>query len=178
MLLPASSSSPAPSIPRPIPASLPGPISIITTVLRTNGIRGLWLGHAGTLLRETGGSTAWFLTREFVASNLISRRPSSGSAKPTPLPWESALSGACAGVAYNVVLFPADTIKSAMQTEEELRPRQNGVARPTFFQTGKAMWKKQGVRGLYSGCGITVARSVPSSALIFLVYDSLKSRFG
>ena len=92
--------------------------------------------------------------------------------------WESAVSGACAGVAYNVALFPADTVKSAMQTEAELRGPRAGGARPSFFGTAREMWGRGGVRGLYAGCGITVARAVPSSALIFLIYDGLSQRFG
>ena len=33
------------------------------------------------------------------------------------------------------------------------------------------------MRGLYRGCGITVARSAPSSAFIFIIFDALKGRF-
>jgi len=74
-------------------------------------------------------------------------------------------------------LFPADTVKSTIQTEEELRPRAKGAPRPTFFGTLNQLYVKQGLRGLYAGCGITIARSVPSSALIFLIYDGLCKRF-
>ncbi|KAG6824712.1 hypothetical protein H0H87_011210, partial [Tephrocybe sp. NHM501043] len=46
---------------------LPGPISVLMNVVRTSGLRGLWLGHTGTPIRETGGTAAWFSTKEFVA---------------------------------------------------------------------------------------------------------------
>ncbi|KAF7311540.1 hypothetical protein MKEN_01056400 [Mycena kentingensis (nom. inval.)] len=165
--------------------TLPGPISVFTSVLRNTGVRGLWLGHTGTFIRETGGTAAWFTTKEFVASLLVARRQSrsveggltSASAKELR-PWESALSGACAGAAFNVALFPADTVKSAMQTEEELRPPGSVAKRSSFLGTFKAMYRAQGIRGLYAGCGITVARSGPSSAIIFLIYDGLSKRFG
>ncbi|PPQ84574.1 hypothetical protein CVT26_004041 [Gymnopilus dilepis] len=183
------------------PHALPGLLSVLASVVRTTGLRGLWLGHTGTLIRETGGTAAWFGTKEYVASLLLARRlrleQASGggvetpsSASPTELrPWESALSGACAGAAFNLALFPADTVKSAMQTAEELRPTskvqlagpggaQVEVPRPTFVGTFKAMYRAQGIRGLYAGCGITVARSIPSSAIIFLIYDGLKKYFG
>jgi len=165
----------------------PGPISVFMSVVRTQGLRGLWLGHTGTLIRETGGTAAWFTTKEYIASLLLARRVRQGSGSspptsPTELrPWESALSGACAGIAFNLALFPADTVKSAIQTEEELRPR-NGQAptlqgKPSFARTFMAMYQAQGIRGLYAGCGITVLRSMPSSAIIFLVYDGLKKYF-
>ncbi|KAJ6608598.1 mitochondrial carrier domain-containing protein [Mycena sp. CBHHK59/15] len=169
---------------------LMGPLSIFISVVRNTGIRGLWLGHTGTFIRETGGTAAWFTTKEFVASLLVARR----YAKPNDLsgltsastkdlrPWESALSGACAGAAFNLALFPADTVKSAMQTEEELRPVARIAGKPprqaSFFETFKVMYRAQGIKGLYAGCGITVARSVPSSAIIFLIYDGLSKRFG
>ena len=164
---------------------LPGPISVLTSVIRTQGIGGLWLGHTGTFIRETGGTAAWFYTKEFIASLLLAHRLGQGTGPSTKVhelrPWESALSGACAGVAFNLSLFPADTVKSAMQTEEVLRPRNPNASvtleKPSFFRTFLAMYRAQGLRGLYAGCGITVARSIPSSAIIFLIYDELKKYF-
>jgi len=165
--------------------ALPGPLAIIGNVVRMTGLRGLWLGHTGTLIRETGGSAAWFSTKEFVASLLIARRSSAsplakGKAKRELAAWESALSGACAGGAYNLALFPADTIKSTMQTEAELRPASvsSSQASRSFWGVGREMYKAQGIRGLYAGCGITVARSIPSSAVIFWIYDGLRARYG
>lgn len=171
---------------------LQGPISVLLSVIRTGGLRGLWLGHTGTLIRETGGTAAWFTTKEFVASLLVARRLKYEHREFDPnkrvelKAWESALSGGIAGVAFNFALFPADTVKSAMQTEEELRPMRQAAQGTTgkpppplsFFSTFKAMYKAQGLRGLYAGCGITVARSLPSSAMIFLIYDGLTKRFG
>ncbi|KAI0746934.1 mitochondrial carrier [Daedaleopsis nitida] len=131
--------------PSPTPAAsirkLPGPIAVLTSVVRETGVRGLWLGHTGTLLRETGGGAAWFAAKEGVASLLLARRGLTD--KRELRSWESAVAGACAGVAYNIALFPADTVKSAMQTEAEL-----------------------------------LARAIPSSALIFIIYDGLSQRFG
>lgn len=175
-----------------------GPISVLLSVVRTTGIRGLWLGQTGTLIRETGGTAAWFSTKEFVATYLVNKRtqrdPGSvtyaggagsedgkGTGKVELLVWESAVSGAIAGATFNFVLFPADTVKSAMQTEDEMRPRGVGDVKGkgrNFFQTFGAMYRAQGIRGLYAGCGITVARSIPSSAIIFVIYDQLSRRFG
>ena len=174
-----------------VPASqrtgpLPGPLTIFFSTLRTQGFRGLWLGHTGTFIRETGGTAAWFGTKEYVAALLIERRLRkegrvlhTGEKRPELKPGESAVAGACAGAAFNFILFPADSVKSTMQTAEELR----GASVPagpkaTFVSTAKAMYRAQGIRGLYAGCGITVARSIPSSAIIFLVYDELKKTFG
>jgi len=165
-------------------AHLPGPISVLTSIIRTSGFQEFWLGQSGTFIRETGGAIAWFGTKEYVGSLLVARRTNSSVSTLTKdqtrlLPWESAFSGACAGAIFNFALFPADSVKSAMQTEDELRPK--GALAPktksTFLGTFVQMYRAQGIRGLYAGCGITVARSIVSSGMIFFIYDELDRLF-
>ncbi|BGP16952.1 hypothetical protein JCM10213_007397 [Rhodosporidiobolus nylandii] len=175
---PASSSSPG--------APAPGPVAITRQILRTQGLRGLWLGQTGTFLRETGGSAAWFTTFELLAARFAARRtdrgersPSGGRVTKGDLPaYELMAAGASAGVVYNCVLFPADCIKSTMQTEEELRGGAKGWKQRGFVETGKEIYRARGIKGLYSGCGITALRAAPSSALIFYIYSRLESIFG
>ncbi|KAH7882422.1 mitochondrial carrier domain-containing protein [Phlebopus sp. FC_14] len=178
---------------------LPGPLAIVLNIVRTQGVKGLWLGHVGTMIRETGGTAAWFASKEFIASMLLARRTlpsptlfntrsSFSETRTDPsaalLPWESALSGALAGGICVLSLYPADTVKSAVQTAEELRPPNtftpsahvtNKVG--TFWGTAIAMYRAQGWRGFYAGCGMTVARAIPCSGIVFVVYDGLNQRF-
>ncbi len=171
----------------------PGPIALIRSIVDSYGVRGLWLGHTGMLVRETGGTAAWFMVKEWVARKLVARRiqhspyatASDGTRVPRIaantelLPWESAFSGALAGAFGALVFYPADTVKSAIQTQEELRPR-TGSLKPlssSFLGTFRLMWMKHGLKGLYAGCGMTVARAVPSSGIIFVVYDGLTAYF-
>jgi len=208
------------------------PLQLITTIFRTQGLLGFWHGQLGTLIRETGGSAAWF--GSFEGMSLLFRKlrrekdeavsfsegemmgaDAGGRAgerrrreeqleqqeKDTPLPLHQQLiAGASAGMAYNFVFYPADTIKSRMQTEEVVRgvgrageggsragegggvgrgesvtrPSPGATKRQTFYQVGRALWRDQGLKGMYRGCGITVGRAAPSSALIFTVYEYLK----
>lgn len=216
---------------------LPGPFSIARNVIVTNGVRGLWLGHTGTVLRESGGTAVWFSIKEWVSRMLRDRREMAehGSSyllsperRPSALlPWESAFSGAISGAVCVAALYPADTVKSAMQTEEELREmrayqkRASSAARewstssssipslssssststptskPTiapksrhittvtssnaesmsFLETFLKIYRTHGVKGLYSGCGMSMARAIPSSGIVFLVYDGLTAWF-
>ncbi|KAF8886537.1 mitochondrial carrier domain-containing protein [Infundibulicybe gibba] len=131
---------------------LPGPISIIRSTIQTHGMRGLWTGHTGTIFRDTGSSAAWFGAKEWVASMLLARRSNPKENKlssgPTLVPWESAFAGAVAGAAGCLAVYPADTVKSAMQTEEELLPKGSVSKRPsTFWSTSKRMYTNHGVRG-------------------------------
>ena len=160
------------------------PLSIMASVYRHHGFLGFWHGQLGTLIRETGGSAAWFGSYESVSA--LFRHYATSSPPPhlhlektTPpsLPiWQQMIAGATAGVSYNFVFYPADTIKSRMQTEEVSSTLHN--QRKTFWAVGKALWRQQGIAGLYRGCGITVGRAAPSSAFIFVVYEGLRNWFG
>jgi ornithine carrier protein len=173
-------------------AKLQGPFEIVRSTIAAHGLKGLWLGQTGTLFRETGGSAAWFGAYEAVSRAFISVKQAQASSlgsdakitKKDLSTLQLMAAGACAGMSYNIVLFPADCVKSAMQTQEELRPRQRGPdgksigEGPKFWGVAKRIYQSRGIRGLYAGCGVTVARAAPSSAMIFLIYESLESRFG
>ncbi|KAF7547948.1 hypothetical protein G7046_g8844 [Stylonectria norvegica] len=163
-------------------SSLPlRPIPVIRDIFRHEGFMGFWHGQLGTLIREAGGCSAWFGAKETITSMFYRNRTKGAAseaerkkilANPLPL-WEQAVAGATAGVSYNFLFFPADTIKSRMQTI----PVGDSREKRTFLNEGIALWKQHGLRGLYRGCGVTCIRSGPSSAFIFIVYDYLKRRF-
>lgn len=163
---------------------LQGPIGLVRSTIAQHGVKGLWLGQMGTLIRETGGSSAWFTAYEIVSGFFLQRRqkalPTSAEklTKADLKTWELMVAGACAGMSYNIVLFPADSIKSAMQTADELRPTLKNQPRRGFIDVAKEIYLKRGIKGLYAGCGLTVARAAPSSAMIFLIYESLEKKFG
>lgn len=154
------------------------PLAVVRDVFRHEGLRGFWHGQLGTLIRETGGGAAWFGAKETVTSMFYGLQTRTAAtraeiesimAQPLPL-WQQALAGASAGVSYNFLFFPADTIKSRMQT----MPVGGLAEKRTFWNEGVALWQQHGLRGMYRGCGITCLRAAPSSAFIFMVYDGLK----
>ncbi|KAG5932041.1 Amino-acid transporter arg-13, partial [Claviceps sorghi] len=177
----AAAAAPAPA---PAPALAPSalrPLAVVRDVFRHDGLRGFWRGQMGTLIREGGGSAAWFGAKETVTSMFhgarmrrATSRAEMESIRAQSLPlWQQAVAGASAGVSYNFLFFPADTIKSRMQTVAV-----GTLARKrSFMDEGAAIWRQYGLRGLYRGCGITCLRSAPSSAFIFMVYDGLKKHF-
>jgi mitochondrial ornithine carrier protein len=171
----------------------PGPLQLMRLVFRSQGLLGFWHGQLGTLIRETGGSASWFGSYEgvkilfeqyntatssshhalpsIISEPSISSIPSSSS---TSVP-QQLLAGAIAGISYNFFFYPADTIKSRMQTEEAVL---SGSRQTTFLKTGRELWNQQGLKGFYRGCGITVFRAAPSSAIIFGIYEKLRRVFG
>ncbi|VVT57148.1 uncharacterized protein SAPINGB_P005558 [Magnusiomyces paraingens] len=148
-------------------AKVQGPIDLILDVYRKEGVAGFWRGQTGTLLREAGGSAAWFGAYEYV--NQAFRKFYKRDKNTTV---ENMIAGACSGVMFNLSLFPADTIKSRMQTEAMIN--KPGTPQMGFFEMGKRIYKVGGIRALYRGCGITISRAAPSSAIIFVTYEKLK----
>ncbi|GBG29109.1 Mitochondrial substrate carrier family protein S [Hondaea fermentalgiana] len=139
-----------------------GPIDVVRKTVQKEGVRGLWKGNLSCLAREVPGNIAWFGVYEIVR-NQIQRVFNYERQQDVPLYW-IAFSGACAGVAYWAVPYPADTIKSVIQTN----PKFSGM---NFFQAGSTILRTQGLAGLYNGLPITCIRAAPSHALIFYFYE-------
>lgn len=151
-------------------ASRPGILGVIASIYRHQGLTGYWHGQFGTFIRETGGGAAWFGGYEGMKMVF---KDLNGSDDELPV-WQRMAAGSVAGAAYNFTFYPADTVKSRMQTEDV---KQLTGGRSTFGAVGTALWKQHGLKGMYRGCGITVARAIPSSAFIFTVYEELKKRW-
>ncbi|KAH9511484.1 hypothetical protein DERF_009942 [Dermatophagoides farinae] len=90
-----------------------------------------------------------------MSQNEILNQPSSSSYPYFQRFINPLLSGACAGLAVDVTLFPIDTIK-------------------TRLQSANGFWKSGGFTRIYSGIGSTVSGSAPGAALFFITYESGK----
>lgn len=154
-------------------AHLPGPLQLVASIYSRDGLVGFWRGQTGTLFREAGGSAAWFGSYEYVNKALRTYR---GHPNGKNTMGDSMAAGAVAGVMFNLSLFPADTIKSRIQTEAVVAQHSGTgkVLQKGFFEVGRHIYKTGGLKALYRGCGITIARAAPSSAVIFATYEKLK----
>ena len=65
------------------------------------------------------------------------------------------LSGAAAGTAVDISLFPLDTLKTRLQSQQ-------------------GFWKSGGLKNLYAGIGPAAIGSAPNAAAFFLTYESVK----
>ncbi|KAJ3236611.1 hypothetical protein HDU78_004501 [Chytriomyces hyalinus] len=134
--------------------------------IKTEGLRGLFRGHSATFWRESIGTGVWFGAYEHACAQIRARgnRASNDELRSSELVGAGAISGMVA----SWVCFPADAVKTRMQTAD------TGSAKLGFVSAAESIWKKQGVMGFYTGSAITIARSGVSSAVIFLTYESLK----
>ena len=137
-----------------------GPLDCMRKVVRQHGITGMYTGHSVTALRESFGCAAWFGIYE--TSCRLLAKP--GQSRTDLSAVQHVTAGALAGIAYNAALFPADVIKSQVQTAEGAE-KQYGYAR-----TVSRLYNAEGIRGFYRGLGVTLARAVPANMVIFGTY--------
>jgi len=139
-----------------------GPVDCILRTVREEGLTGLYRGNMSTLAREIPGNMAWFGVYEG-AMKVVQTSLHIERKKDVPLYW-SAFSGSFAGVAYWAVPYPADTVKSKLQSDQRFFGK-------SFLEVFRIIVREEGISGLYKGCGITCFRAAPSHALIFYFYE-------
>lgn len=143
-----------------------GALNCIMQTVKSDGPQGLFRGMFGTLCREIPGNVAWFGVYELMASKF---RDEDGHVAPVG----SIVAGASAGVAYWTVPFPADTVKTRIQTTSKPGYNQH----TSFLQVFKHISKTEGIRGLYRGWAVTALRAAPSNAAVFFAYELCMKAF-
>ncbi|CAI4051628.1 hypothetical protein SKDZ_15G2760 [Saccharomyces kudriavzevii ZP591] len=136
----------------------------IKAIIAERGLAGLWQGQSGTFIRESFGGVAWFATYELVKKALKDRHPLENPRRDESKIWELLVSGGSAGLAFNASIFPADTVKSVMQTEHI-----------SLTNAVKKISNKFGIKGFYRGLGITLFRAVPANAAVFYIFETLSA---
>lgn len=131
--------------------------TILSISKEKRGVLGLWQGQSSTFIRESLGGIVWFATYELLKKTLRERH--GGEENKT---WELLFSGASAGVAFNGSIFPVDTVKSVMQTEQI-----------SLTKAVLKIFRKRGIPGFYRGLGITLIRAIPANATVFYIYETL-----
>lgn len=119
-----------------------GPIDVIVQTVKSDGFFGLYRGHVSTLAREVPGNFVWYGIYEGVCKFMTPE----GGTKADLGPKVHLLGGALSGVGYWTAFFPADTVKSMIQTNPDHYDK-------GFIETLIKVYQKEGVRGLYRGWG-------------------------
>ena len=135
-----------------------GGVDVVRQLYKEGGIRSVFRGSAMTLLRDGPGSAAYFATYEYIKRRMT---PKDASGNPQGELSLSAVTvaGACAGVAMWIPVFPADTIKSRLQSAE---------GRPTIGGTVRGLYANGGFKAFFPGFAPAMARAVPANAATFL----------
>lgn len=128
-------------------------------ILRTEGVRGLFAGFGATAARDAPYAGLYVLFYEQLKRDLpaLASAPSSSSI--------NFVSGALAAGMATAITNPFDAVKTRLQ----LMPAKYG----NMMRAGKLMIREDGIRSLFGGLGLRMARKAISSALAWTVYEEL-----
>ncbi|KAK8830132.1 hypothetical protein WA556_000774, partial [Blastocystis sp. ATCC 50177/Nand II] len=148
---------------------------VIRHAVQKDGILSLFRGLSMTLLREIPGTSIWFMTYEMCLKPFIRH----GYTRST-IPMSGIISaGSISGFLYWVIIYPIDTMKSIIQTDEHYAAQVSGKGMQRYSMMSKYIAKtigRIGIKGLYGGLSFTILRAVPANAVLFLSYE-YASRF-
>ncbi|KAL9695609.1 hypothetical protein quinque_014894 [Culex quinquefasciatus] len=137
------------------------PYALTKQILRAEGIPGMFRGLTSTFAREMPGYFFFFggyeATRELLA------KP--GQPKDEIGPLNTMVAGAVGGVALWTAIFPADVIKSRIQVQSLTH---------SMTRVGMDIFRKEGFLALYNGLQPTIVRTIPATAVLFVVYEYSK----
>lgn len=146
-----------------------GPVDCLVRSVRDEGLGVLYRGHTATLLREIPGTGMWFTSYEMFIRAML--KP--GQTRADLHPGVVIAAGALGGCTYWGIMYPMDTVKSAMQIIQTgaVSPGTPRSRPPAFLDTLALIYRSGGLRGLYSGLLPTLVRAAPANAAVFLVYE-------
>ncbi|KAL3695938.1 hypothetical protein R1sor_010014 [Riccia sorocarpa] len=149
----------------------------IRSILREEGWRGFYKGLGPGLLLVSHGALQFMAYEEMKkialgSHSTLFRKDHSSSelAAPELTSVDYAVAGASSKIFALVCTYPYSVVRSRLQQ----RPNDKGIANYAgAWQVLKETFRYEGVRGLYKGLSPALLRTVPSSTLTFLVYESV-----
>ncbi len=151
---------------QPSPPLYKGPLDCIRAMTSQSGLfNGVYRGQIPTFAREFHGMGMYFLTYEA----LVQYKLSSSRISRDELPSSYAMfAGAMAGYGLWLTAYPADIIKSKLQTDSLVpSERRYKGALDCIRQTFRA----DGVRGFFRGLLPTLVRSPFANAATFVAFE-------
>jgi len=85
------------------------------------------------------------------------------------------IAGAGGGLVASIATCPLDVIKTKLQAQQHTRGQ---AGYEGIVGTVRTILKHDGLRGMYRGLGPTILGYLPTWAIYFAVYDSIKDYFG
>lgn len=132
-------------------------IGVVADVVRTERVRGLWKGVTASVVRTVPGVGLYFSVLHTMKTNL-------DISQPTAL--QNLVIGGGSRTIAGSILLPFTVIKTRYESGFF---GYTGVTNAFF-----AIYRKEGVRGLWSGMCATVLRDAPFSGLYLMFYNQTK----
>jgi len=155
-----------------------GPIQCAQSILKSQGIAGLYAGFAPFILREVPFYLCFFATYEVICGK-FQRNVSGGAprSRDSLTAVEVILAGGLAGSVGWSGVQPMDTAMVRMQTGKGA-----GGQSGSFLLTCRDIYRVGGVRGFFPGWMPAMLRAFPANAALFLGFEAgrrtLNATFG
>jgi hypothetical protein len=148
-------------------SSYGGVANTMTTIWRTEGVRGFFRGNSATVARIMPYAAVQYSAFEFYNRKLAEHIFSSESKSPA----KRFIAGSLAGTTSVLLTYPIDLARTILAVQIGSR-----TAAPSsgLWRTLVHVFTTNGVAGLYKGVYPTVVGVVPYSGISFLTYGVLK----
>ncbi|KAM4868694.1 solute carrier family 25 member 48 [Urocitellus parryii] len=137
-----------------------GPVHCISTIVRTEGLAGLYRGASAMLLRDIPGYCLYFIPYVFL-SEWITPEACAG-----PSPCAVWLAGGMAGAISWGTATPMDVVKSRLQADGVYLNKYRGV-----LDCISQSYQQEGLKVFFRGITVNAVRGFPMSAAMFLGYE-------
>uniref|UniRef100_A0A8C6RBD2 Solute carrier family 25 member 48 n=1 Tax=Nannospalax galili TaxID=1026970 RepID=A0A8C6RBD2_NANGA len=153
---------------RAVQAAYQGPVHCIATIVRTEGLAGLYRGANAMLLRDIPGYCLYFIPYVFLCEWITPETCAS------PSPYAVWLAGGMAGAISWGTATPMDVVKSRLQADGVYLNKYKGV-----LDCISQSYQQEGLKVFFRGITVNAVRGFPMSAAMFLGYElSLKALRG
>ena len=139
-----------------------GSIAMVLRIYREHGLKTLYRGLLPCLIRDTFGSALYYGIYDTLIPHFKDER---GRVNLLG----SLASGGFCGLVYWVGMFPADYVKTLMQTDSVANPKYKGM-----IDCVRISWNKGGVGAFYTGVGLVALRAICTNGIGFASFELAK----
>lgn len=143
-----------------------GPIHCASTILREEGMRGLWSGVLPTVFRNGCNQSVMFSTKHLIDTNVWGKKEGD---RITLQPWQSMISGFVAGTAGPVATGPFDVVKTRLMAQS--KSPSGELQYKGMFHAMYKISAEEGILALWKGLLPRLMRIPPGQAIVWAVAD-------
>ncbi|PSC75043.1 Mitochondrial substrate carrier family B [Micractinium conductrix] len=137
-------------------------------VVRSEGLRALWKGNGVTIVHRLPYSATNFWVYEHVNEQWKRAFPSQGPLAAGDVA-RRLVAGGTAGMSACALAYPLDLVRTRLAAQTTQR-HYTGIG-----QAMRMIVAEEGARGLYRGLGATLVQVVPSLAINYAAYETMRS---
>mmetsp|Transcript_55919 Transcript_55919/g.137039 ORF Transcript_55919/g.137039 Transcript_55919/m.137039 type:complete len:309 (-) Transcript_55919:1271-2197(-) len=137
-------------------------------IVREHGLRGVYQGFQGTMIRNLVSNSFFFPSFEFIKRALTPKgeKASSGALLAA---------GSLSGIAYWLVPYPLDVVKSSLMSDN-IDPSKRQYK--GWWDCAQKVYTKGGLRRFYLGISPCILRAAPANTALFFTFETVSGWLG